>query len=432
VTKVSDNEHGEAHLNMSGLSACNMSVSNFAIGRYDRGTGFVTLPTNGVGTTTITAARVGIGDSVGNANGEISELILGCTNTLHADSIGIGGPSPGSWNQTGGTVYYPTGLVNPTLTIRGSSGGSSRADLTLGSHGALGSSTDRSIAGDLRLTNGTVNAMVGTLIIGEGRGKTTNKGRATGTLSMASGIVDASSVVLGRTLSGSSGSAVLTTGTLNVSGGRFVAGPLSMAVNNSGADQAVVGNLNISGTGIVAVAGDVTLGTKNGTATNAVATVNLAGGSLTVLGNMASGANPTGVTSVVTLRGGALAVTNAVGDATLRIERGTFAIKAGTATLNRLVTTNALATTQVELRGTGSSDYGHVTASGDVLLGGSLTVSLNGYTIDGGEVWTIVGGTGTRTGTFATTDIPAEMRVFYTANGYQLVCPAPATILMVR
>lgn len=360
VTKRSNNEHGEAYLDMSALSACNMTVSNFAIGRFDRAAGFVTLATNGIGTSTITAMRLGVGDSDSSGNGDHSELILGRTNTLNVSSIGIGAPAPGRDNRNRGTLRFLTGLTNGVVYIRGTSGGSSRADMMLGSQGKT--SSNRNVSGTVAVTNGVIDALLGTFVLADGRGSVSSggSGQALGTLSMLSGIIDASTVVVGRT-SGGSGNATAAVGTLDIRGGRLVAGSMSMADNISAAAQSVLGYLNITNTGVVEVNGNVTLGTRNGTATNVTATVDLAGGSLSVLGNMASGANPTGVISVVTLRGGALAVTNATGDATLRIERGTFAIKAGNALLDRLVMTNALAMTQVELRGTGGSNYGFIT-----------------------------------------------------------------------
>jgi hypothetical protein len=147
---------------------------------------------------------------------------------------------------------------------------------------------------------------------------------------------------------------------------------------------------------------------------------------------MEPGNDSSNIVSVVALSGGSLAVTNAAGDAALRIERGTLSLSAGSASLDRLVMTNALSLTQVELRGTGSGDYGRVAVNGEVRLGGLLSVTVSGYTPKGGDSWSVVGGGGTRTGTFSSADLPEGMKVVYTVGGFNLVCPPAGTIVLVQ
>ena len=132
------------------------------------------------------------------------------------------------------------------------------------------------------------------------------------------------------------------------------------------------------------------------------------------------------------LAGGTLSVTNAAANATLQIEHGSLTLNSGTATVNRLVMTNALSSMQVQLRGKADSNYGRVIAGSSVLLGGALSVSVSNYTVRAGDLWTIVGGTGTRTGAFATTNLPAGMKVFYTANGFAVGIPPLATAIWFR
>ena len=154
---------------------------------------------------------------------------------------------------------------------------------------------------------------------------------------------------------------------------------------------------------------------------------------MVVRGDMAPGANPTNVVVAVSLNGAAFIVTNAAETATLRIENGTLALVSGTAEFDRLVTTNALCTTQVTLAGTGAGDYATVAVNDSVRLGGTLAVTFaGGYTPSGGEVWKIVQGTGVRTGTFAVENIPEDFKVVYTPDGYWLVNPAQGTIIIVH
>ena len=154
---------------------------------------------------------------------------------------------------------------------------------------------------------------------------------------------------------------------------------------------------------------------------------------MVVRDDMAPGANPTNVVVAVSLNGAAFIVTNAAETATLRIENGTLALVSGTAEFDRLVTTNALCTTQVELRGTGVGDYGQVTVNDSVKLGGTLTVAFAvGYAPSGGELWKIVEGTGVRTGTFAVENLPENFKVVYTTDGYWIANPALGTTIIIR
>lgn len=435
VTKRTSADEGRAYWDLSGLGSCTIAAESFLIGRYDRGTGHVWLPTNGLGTATITAERLGVGDSVGGANGDSCTMTLGWTNVLHVNRIGIGAPcfAGVATNQNRGTLQYAAGTSGAKTTIRGRTGGTSRTDLALGSHGSRDAT--RTISGVAAFTNGVVDAMIGVLLAGDGRGISGSGGSGTaiGTFLMTDGNVDAEKVILGRTTSSGTPPTGSASGTLDVMGGTFAAGWVSMATNSTSARQNTLGTLKVSGSGRVGIAGPVILGSRSGAATNIVATVEVAGGSMSVLGDMAPGANPTGVVSVVRLKGGSLAVTNAAENAALRIERGTLDIVAGSALIDRLVTTNELCTTTVELRGTGAGDFGQVTVNDEVRLGGALTVTLaNGYEPTVGATWTVVGGTGTRTGTFATASLPEGLKVAYTDNGYQLVYPFAGTVILVR
>lgn len=429
ITRRSSNVRGHAVVNLSGLSHLTASVKDFVIGRYDRAVGILTL----AATNSVVAERFCVGDSGGGANGDTSELILGTANTLHADQIALGAPVLNTDNENRGSVYFAAGLENPSLVIRGTAGGASRAALSMGCHGdrPISWDSERNVFGTLNTLGASLDARLSTLVLSQGQGKTTGKGGATGTLSMDAGLVDAESVVLGSSLKGSS-SANVAKGVLNIAGGTFVTGSMTCANNISGS-QNVAGELNLSQTGALEINGPVVMGNKGGTAPGVLTTLNLDGGTMVVRGDMAPGANPTNVVVTVSLNGAAFIVTNTAQTATLRIETGSLALVSGTAKFDRLITTNALCTTTVELRGTEAGDFGTVTANSEVRLGGSLAVSFgDGYEPDGGEVWTIVDGTGTRTGMFAVPDLPEGLKVVYTANGYQLTYPGAATLILVR
>lgn len=430
----------KSYFYLQDLSAFSADVDIVRVGWGPRSLGFLQLPVSGAGTSTITASRISVGNSNdGTENSGLSELQLGLVNTVHTDVLLTGAAEPGLLNVQSGKISFQTGLANPGVTIRGKTGGSSAANLVVASHGgnSVSDKSIRNISGTLDFTGGSIDAQFGSVLVAEGRGTGTGTGRCTGTLTMGAGRVEADSVVLAKGLNNDSTSTsiALILATLNVSGGTFSANTMSFAENTSKA-QPIAGHLNISGNGAVSVTGDITMGTRVGTAIAITSRVDIASGKLDVGGNMVPGTETEDalpyVVGEVLLRGGALSVTNVAGTATLKINKGLFHIGGGTANLDRLVTSNALTTTRVELRGTGAGDYGQVSVSGTALLGGTLDVDFAGYEPEGGDSWTILSGAGTRTGTFAATDLPEGLQILYTPSGYTLVYPSANTLISIR
>ncbi|MGI5868900.1 MAG: chitobiase/beta-hexosaminidase C-terminal domain-containing protein [Kiritimatiellia bacterium] len=436
VLNISNNHAGYAQLHLAGLRSFHANVSNFWAGRGKRSQGIVILAAAGQGTNYIRAAHLGVGDGndMNSSNGGTSELRLGAANTLHADTISVGGTKPGMCNVQSGKLSFQSGLDNPHVTIRGRQGGDSRCNLTVGSHGT-GDATVRSCSGTADLTRGTVDARLGSLVVGQGHGYYWSNQYASlaGTLMMAAGLIDAESLVVATTLPKSTSSARPATGALTISGGRLAVGTATQAFNESGAGQMPIALTTVSGSGIMDVAGDFVMGRLEGSAIAVTSRVDVAGGTLNVGGDMAPGNNAANIVSEVLLNGGALTATNAAGDATLRIENGTFGIAGGTARLDRLVTTNELCTTLVTLAGTGDGDYATVTVNDSVNLGGTLVVALaEGYEPRGGETWAIVQGAGARTGAFAVESLPENFRLHYKPNGYWIANPARGSTLVIR
>jgi hypothetical protein len=316
VTQTSSNNTGYGILDMGGLGSFSANVADFYVGRGARANGTVTLAANGAGTNAITAHVLSVADSVNSSeNSGTSTLSLGSSNTLHTDAIFVGAPTdPVTRNTQAGQVLFQSGLAGATVMIRGTSGGDSRADLTIASHGTRPYSpsnqrvTNRSLTSSVDFTGGTVDALLGTVLIGNGQGNNNSgkTGAVTGTLSMDAGTIDAVAVVLGRSnIYGSSNYPA--SGNLNISGGSFTAGLMSLAENLADS-QAAAGNLNISASGAVQVSGGITMGTRTGTASadRVLPAINLTGGSLTVGGDIAEGTAPGFITSTVTIGGGTL------------------------------------------------------------------------------------------------------------------------------
>ena len=121
-------------------------------------------------------------------------------------------------------------------------------------------------------------------MIGEGSGGgTSSQGGMSGTLTMAEGGIDALSVVLGRTLDVGASGAKTTTSTLNIGGGLFTAGSISMAENVANGGQKILAAISLSGSGALSVDGNVVMGTRNGVAPALTSRVDIASGVMKVM-----------------------------------------------------------------------------------------------------------------------------------------------------
>jgi len=438
---TSTGEASNTYLDFSGLSEFTCTASVFTICRGRRPSGYVNLAKAGIGKNRLTLDALYVSDNWGDdQGGKTVYLRLGQDNEINADVFYVGAPSAGHINFNDAKLEFAAGLSNPTVKIRAKDG-VGRADFKVGSHGENVAATARSMTVAADFTGGIVDARVGNLVVGNGRGfQTSNQyGGHSATLSVAAGTFDALSAVVGRSqyTSGSrSVNARLATGTVNISDGTFaVAEDFELGINEKSAYQGVKGTVTLTG-GTLTVGGNMTLATRLGLATNVVANVNVSNGSLFVLGNLASGeaiTNLQNAAHIVNLQadvnalGGVIAVTNVAGTSELRLESGTLALAGGKVYADSLVMTNEASTVSVEL-----SDAGFTTAEvGALKLGGNLSVTLaDGFKTHGGMAWHVVEGRSARTGTFETVDLPEGLRVCYTANGFDIATEGGFTIIV--
>jgi len=217
-------------VDMSGLGTFiyNRSVGSFNVGGT---TNFASASTTGsgtltlAGTSTITAASFNVGGSTTGLNSLNSGTVhLGQTNTINASNLVIG------VNKTSGVLDFMPTLVNPTLKIRGTDG-VSRAAITV-------STTDSGVRGSdglVDLTSGgavssSLDALVSTLLIGHNARNGAAGRESVGTFIMSGGLLDATSIILGRqsAVSGSNSSGNATA-TLSLNGGTITAGTFTLA-----------------------------------------------------------------------------------------------------------------------------------------------------------------------------------------------------------
>lgn len=200
-----------AVVDMSGLETFEANADNILLGTGSR----LTVPTVTLAdTNTISANLLRMGRQTGSATGTQAKLFLGNTNTFHVDTITFGSA------KTNTLVEYQALLPSPSTTIRGTSGGSTRADLSVGAQnvGTGGNST-----GTFDLSAGTTDALIGQLLIGVG--PTSSGGSGKGIFTIGAGTLDATSMVLGRSRS-ATGATNISRGTLNIQGADVTAGTI--------------------------------------------------------------------------------------------------------------------------------------------------------------------------------------------------------------
>jgi autotransporter-associated beta strand protein len=285
-------------LDMSGLARFEATVANFNIGTgAQQSVSTVLLAQDS--TITATTMRLGGSSNTGTLTG--SQVRLGETTTFNATNIVVG-----SGRTTMG-LNFQAGLTDALFTIRGQAGGESRANLVLGANSGLyGAVTDGSSSpeGLVDLRGGAVDLMLGDLVIGLSQTVDTNNGYGygKGTFSFDEGVVDATTVMVGRVINsdvspvnGPGSQANALHAVLNIEGGIFNAGSLVVAMNEDGAlgvNANSWGRVNVTG-GEVNLAGDLLMGSHLATGFSAGysrAEVNLLGGVITMGGNIVEGA----------------------------------------------------------------------------------------------------------------------------------------------
>ncbi|MFD0894849.1 autotransporter-associated beta strand repeat-containing protein [Luteolibacter ambystomatis] len=160
-----------------------------------------------------------IGRDVSLAHGSNSTH-TGTVNMNQATTFYVGTLAVAGSSKLNGTLKFTSGLTSPTVQIRGTTGGTSRATVNIAT---AGNSSYQNATGLADFTGGTLDALIGTMNIGQVTGNTRN---STGTFRMSGGTLDATSILLGaRTGSGTgvaSGTFQITGGTAKVSTITFV------------------------------------------------------------------------------------------------------------------------------------------------------------------------------------------------------------------
>ena len=143
-----------------------------------------------------------VGESRGNTPNQGSLLELGQENTFYTPWLKIGGARTGVAPELGGFMYFRSGLINPTLKLRGSDGVSRLGTVRISDNSWSTSGSSIGSRAVVDLTGGTVDALVDTMFVGRGPGgnNTTAAGAtagANGTLTWSSGTIDVNGLSVG-------------------------------------------------------------------------------------------------------------------------------------------------------------------------------------------------------------------------------------------
>ncbi|MFM7205581.1 MAG: beta strand repeat-containing protein, partial [Planctomycetaceae bacterium] len=211
-----------SYANVSGTFAVNTSGTLQAAATVVGGGTFATLM-NSATTTTITAAHIRIGNSTDGTAVSQSTVGLGQTNTYNTGTLTIGA------YRGNGTMSYLAGVTGGSLLLRGTAGGSSRVDNV---YVGFKSGGDNFGNGVLDVSAGSIDAMVDSFVVGRYYANASNA--QTGTFTMASGTVNATTLGLGAVLvpTGSAGTPVITS-VVNQSGGLVKASTVVFGSNGA-------------------------------------------------------------------------------------------------------------------------------------------------------------------------------------------------------
>ena len=415
-----------------------------------------------------------------NSGFDISFVTLTNNATMNLSSVTIGGASGVIQNAAGGTLTLNGGgatinavvnndgsVVSNIGTLNLSGGGTHTGDFTAGNSITFGGIHNFAGTSDLggaggygfngaSTLGGTYTAGSSSFNAGSTTTFNTTSAAALGT-AFIGGNVDGTAVLnvtgagsnwTSGALSGPSAISIANTATFAITG----AGSQSLArpLTNNGA---VTLNTNLPGSGSIAnfaaftanPGGAITVGPAFSNQA-AAATVLFQSGAVAFNGGYTQTAGATTLNTgsfssplTVNILGGSVAGTGTIGANV--VNGGTFApgLSAGILTVSGNYTQTASGIISAEIGGNtpGAGGYDRVAVTGNVTLDGTLNaVLINSYVPVDGDIYDLVTWGGTRTGTFATTNLPpypfGTLTPTYEPNAYRITIDAVGDVAITK
>jgi parallel beta-helix repeat protein len=176
---------------------------------------------------TTTNAGIDLGDNPAANSSQNSFIYLGQQNSIYADGITVGG------GRDIGFMLFNPAFANPTVFIRGTNGNSSRVSRWLIGDNSGATGTGSNSRGTNDFTGGSVDALVGTMIIGRGENGNVGSGNSTGALIFGAGTINVNTLQMGVQTAGSAGSATVGSSGTNYLGQVNVNGTATLVVNSN-------------------------------------------------------------------------------------------------------------------------------------------------------------------------------------------------------
>ncbi|MEN3941160.1 autotransporter-associated beta strand repeat-containing protein [Prosthecobacter sp. SYSU 5D2] len=191
------------------------------------------------GSNQVTAKSFGIATLTAGATGgqNIGTVYLGQTNEINASNLIIGGLKSLT------RLEFADGITGGSLKIRATDG-TARATWLIGRGQSSPVGTDATVD----LSSGSIDALIGTLTIGQNDNNGTQGSNTTGSLTVSAGTLDATSIILGTLTSTSTSATYRADGTLTLNGpGSIKAGTLTLSQRTSTGAGFANGTFNLLG-----------------------------------------------------------------------------------------------------------------------------------------------------------------------------------------
>ena len=351
------------------------------------------------GSNTITAASFSVGDQGGGGGGGISKVHLGATNTLNVANINVGSSA-----RSSATMDFAPGLTNPSVIIRNTNGSSAVNSWEVGNVSTYSGAgaTGLTWTDTVDFSNGTLDALVGTLSVGQAKAGGSNNRAGVENASFTMGATTGADLTVDTlnigTISGTNTSGIGPDGiaangtfTMNNAAGTLNATTINLATNTiadtSANSKAVSGTFNlIDGT---LNAATIQKGSQTGTATATTAfnwtggtIANIAGGDLTIsevpITLVGSDSHTFNISGSNTGTLDATSVISGPGAGITKAGTGTLALSGtNTYTGDTTVTAGTLALSS-------STSNNNIGSSETILVGPAATLDVTGISTGGG------------------------------------------------